>query len=243
MLACAYCYAATTILREYKPNGCLFQTVQVSPEDFGEESLVELAHSVLRRYPRRRVVALRIFDEEPPIGIPLMAWHTTYAYLQSRRTGWKQRYADLIALDGDATLRILEADGTVVRRVLGKHDPLRLRFENSECEVLFVGYWPASEVVEVYLQTDQELTAEWGRNVAETVRARVPTPATIRIRNDPWFVGGHSYPHDYPFAERPPPPPNELETSTTIVCAYGITGKYRCTLAIGSPGNSHRRAR
>jgi hypothetical protein len=153
--------------------------------------------------------------------------------------------ADVIDISGNALLRLVSADGTVVRRVLKGEDPTRVSINGIPFEILFLtgrvhtrfegcGVPGATDPV-LYLKTDSVLTQEICEQATQILAEKLATKHIwVSVRHDIWFLCSR-FPVVFPFAPSMNPPDEKtLRNSPEYTCSLRCDGKPNCLLTSGT---------
>jgi hypothetical protein len=144
-------------------------------------------------------------------------WHDASAKSQGA-------VAELVAVKGDAVLRIRDARGRVTQKVLRGHDPLVFEVGGLTFHILYFAFSELSPALiqvnsaEVYVESDRMPSAELGADIREHWRQLFPQFTTsLLFRQDLWFVYNPGFPFFYPFGEEGEPPSEQVYGRTHIM--------------------------
>ncbi len=208
--------------------------IRVSENDFSRKYLVRLARRALKGSSRTFVQVL-FFGEGggPPLMKPSHVdfdhWREMFEMVGSK----SMQVAEAISVNGNAVLRIHQADGSVTRQVLSGRDPLTLTLGGQEFEIVYFGFSGPSrlglqESVFVFVCSHSPLDPAVGVDLFNKLEPLFPgLGVTVEIRNDAWFVYQQRYPFYNPFIEdRKVPSQREYERSPTMRCTGGGKGTH-----------------
>lgn len=169
--------------------------------------------------------------------ITLAQWFDLYLRYFQR----KCPRVEAIAIDGSAVMRYQDLDGKGGRVLLVGHDPLFMKVDGSDLEILHARASPVPKVylrqrwepysLEFYLRTSAPLSADLGTKAAIQLRQAVRLSyLSVDIRNDKWFPLSWSFPMAYPFEPADPPPSLQSIQRTEYVTCLFQPGTGGCTL-------------
>ncbi len=118
--------------------------------------------------------------------------------------------ADAIAIDGNATMRVRDAQGKVSSQVLAGKDPLMLSLKGTSFEIIHIS---ASSILAEYqdvpgetleihffVRTDSRPTVGRARLLTKHLIAQTGyRNISVSIRKDPWFIEDSDFPYVYRF--------------------------------------------
>lgn len=219
-------------------QGPATKSISVKENDFSRKHLVKLARQVLKKYSGP-FVQVQFFGDGggPPLMKPshfdFEHWREMFEMAANKR----MQVAEAVSINGNAVMRIHQADGSVTRQDLSGHDPLMVTLGEKEFEIVYFGFSGPSrlglqESAFVFVRSRSPLDPAVGVDLFNRLEPLFPgVGVTIEIRNDAWFVYQQRYPFFNPFNEdRKVPSQREYERSRTMRCTKAANGP-RCELA------------
>ncbi len=240
---------AGEIFGETKDNYFWSQTLVIPADRISLPEMEKAARAFLGSAASHRLAVLSVYNTRE------IAAKETGAPCHSYKQ-WKVDYnhfprgqlvaADVIALNGDAVLRLRSADGSFSKRILSGRDPTQFSVEGTPFEILIVGgrrmtrfevcATPGAIEPRLYVRTEAKLTQvlceQATGSLAKTLRTKY---VRVEFRNDHWFPCSF-FPVVYPFFP-PEPPPSEsaYRNSVTFTCSITCEGQAHCMQTTGPP--------
>lgn len=219
---------ADTLLGELSRDGMRRKYIKTAGGSFTVSHVERLCRAELKRKPKPNFIMLHVYGETGGDPLPQPAHGRTYDYWRGiyDQTPKVNEIAEMIAIGSNAVVRMREASGRVVRRVLSGQDPLQIDVRGEQYEILHIGFTNPSPYIlqraDVFIQTGAFLQKEMG---LELLRILKPVFADIEvsvyIRNDPWFINASNYPFFNPLiGDRTPPSQEEYRATPTLSCGY-----------------------
>ena len=215
-------------------EGTARKFISMKGGDFSRERLVRLARQALRGRSRS-LVQVTFFGEGggPPLPKPshfdFERWRAMFEMVAQKR----MQIAEAISVNGNAVMRIHQADGSVTREILSGRDPLKLTLGGREFEIVYLGFSGPSrfglqESVFVFVRSSSPLDLTLGPALFNRIEPLFPgLGVVVEIRNDAWFVYQQRYPFFNPFnPDRDIPSQHEYEGSQTMRCTGGTAGPH-----------------
>jgi hypothetical protein len=226
------------LIHEKRGGGVAERVLRISPGEFEMSQLEARCRTFLRQtMSSNRFVRLTIDVEgrnnclaegRGGAEISLAQWLDLYLRYFRR----KCPRVEAIAFEGSAVMRYQDLHGRTGRVVLVGHDPLLLKVDGIDLEILHAR---ASGVPRVYLRqrwepyqlhfslrTSERLSSDLGRKATIRLQQAVRLSyLSVDIRNDKLFALAWSFPVAYPFESAEPPPPLEqLQRSEHVTCVF-----------------------
>ncbi len=162
--------------------------------------------------------------------------------------------AMMIAISGNAVLRVRDAQGVITRHVLRGRDPTRITVNGAIFEILFVSTRTMTRfekcatvgaiVPRFFVTTSSELTEEFCTQAADwLVREVGIRKLDVSLKNNHWFLLAWQYPLHYPFLPGEPPTESEHRKHVRFGCSVFCEEPMSCRQTMGPPLNSVPRSR
>ena len=247
------CHAADEVFGDMKDTDYWSRTLVVPAERIVLPDMEKVAREFLKRAGSRKVVILTVYSTRDIAGRQLgfvcldyyKAWR--HSYDQFPRDSLAA--ANMIAIGGDAVLRLRHVDGTVARRVLSGKDPTQLLIDGVAFELLHIAGREMSGFIrcdipgqvgpQLYFRTDAKLTPELCERATAWIARLLPRKNMFAsFRNDAVFACD-SFPVVYPFSP-PTRPPTETEynNSLSFVCSVFCGEKEAHCTQTGGPSQA-----
>jgi hypothetical protein len=250
LLAVAASLDAQAIYSDLRNHQYWFRTVLVPQEDFTPPRLERMARDFVNGGEPCELMVFSVFTSVDDAAMAVTRNHASY-------TGWKAdfdaagggrelRVAELVAIGEDSVLRIRQADGSVLHKVLTGKNPLQFEVDGAAFEILIVqprtgtrfdrcdpSPMLLSPVVRVKTSArlGPALCAKAATRIAELMRTR---KLVVTFRNDHWFLGRS--PLIYPFATGESPPTKEAYyNSMEFTCMLWCNETPLCNQTAGPP--------
>lgn len=221
MLILAGTASADRVLVEHRWPSLREITIQVESAKFTPEYLMRICRTQLKTKPIEPFLRVEIFGDEGGSLLPKPSHFIFQSWLGLRRYKLGP-YAELLAINGNAVLRMRDPEGMVSSRVIAGRNPLQISIGVYHYEIVHFDLrdWPGPKV-EVYARTEAPLAPDPG---IALLRALKPLFARCRslslyLRNDAWFVHEPNFPYLYPFESNEPRPiEEEYRKTLTLTC-------------------------
>jgi hypothetical protein len=244
------CQGAEEVYAETKDNDHWFLTLVVPVERVKLPHMEKVAVDFLGRAASHKVAVLSVFNTREIAAMErgtscgnYKQWRVDYNYFPRGRLA----AANMIAIGGNAVLRLRSADGTVTRRVLKGEDPTQLSIDGTRFEILVIGgrrmtrfqACATAGAIEpnLYIRTSGKLSRELCERAVNWLAGMLRSRHLgASFRNDYWFPCGQFFPVLYPFF--PPEEPlseSAYHKSVTFTCAMTCEGKADCLQTMGPP--------
>ena len=268
MMKLPLCGVVTTALLAWQPAGQLFEgfgdgafrvEVRILPEEhIVLPRLEELSKDFLvRSASSTHLATLSVFPSSA-----LAAWQTNLSCETYRQ--WTVYFGApsrsrlvcgyMVAINGDAVIRVRSAEGKVIRRVVSGSDPTEFAIGRAVFEILFVSGRVTTKfdptrtagLVEplLYVKTKAHLDEALCERATSLLAAKLGLRRlSVHYRNDSWFICDGGFPTVYPFSADDEPPPSEAEfyRSVSFGCDLSGSGAPACIQISGAPlGRSGR---
>jgi hypothetical protein len=201
--------SAATVVKDSQPRvGVRLKTIRLSPgEPFTLKFIERLAKAELSKTKGARLVQIRFENWRGTQPLPFFTdstfEHWRKLYESGRKAGGFE-IAELIAIDGNAVIRIQDRTGYVEKKVIAGSDPLVVRIRNNVYEVLYL------EAGVLYVRSQRPFSEEEGTELIARLNRRLANaiPVELYIRNDEWFIPitYSGYPVANPFIPNGPAP-------------------------------------
>jgi hypothetical protein len=207
---------ADTVLEDVQRPGVRLRTVKLAPkEPFTMKELERRSRAELSLAKRVRFVRVLFYGINGGADLPLPTDSTFEHWKGLYESFSKSSYevAELIAIDGNAVLRIHDSAGNVEKRVLAGKDPLVYRVGNRDYEVLYFAPAAAERYqgvgFELFVRSSAPFTRAEGVEFLTNLQRSFPETVTLvlRFRHDEWFaLTDFGYPIKNPFLPYVAPP-------------------------------------
>jgi hypothetical protein len=206
--------------------------IQVKEGDFTEQQLTRLARHALNgsSAPFMQVNLLGAGSGVPlekPSHFSFQHWREIFDIA----AGEKTQAAEAISMGRNRVLRVRQADGSIIRKVLSGRDPLVIELAGKEYDIVYFGFsgpnrFGLQESVFVFVRARGPVDSAVGGELLNRVKRFFPAVGVrLEIRNDAWFVYQDRYPFFNPFnGDRDVPSQGEYEGSPTLTCLESADG-------------------
>lgn len=221
------------------PNG-LHRCVLIEQKEFNRERVEAISRTFLNENRSLPVLKLSIVTNRRDSAIALcgkcMYDYPFSVWLRLRRQ-WLLEHgpvAEMIAINGNAVLRVRDRAGDIQRVVLAGNDPLRVRVAGTAIEILHIafpsaeGVFRSRETLEFYARRSGPLSLNEAVEVTRVLRDATGGRIDLSVRADSWFVASEHFPIVSIFEPITEPPRYEsLVQNKTIYC-IGAVRDVRC---------------
>jgi len=225
LLAVSTSLSADAVLEDRFVDEAQFKSISVSPGLFTDEHLEEVARASLKANTYAKVARVKFYGEHSGAPLPQID-HVDYAswrriYDQAART--PNEFAEMIAIAGNAVLRVHHKDGSLSRRIVAGADPLLMPINGNTYELLNLSFGedsrPGSRVVRVFTKTGSALSETDGAELLRKLQADIPSREVfIVVRQDDWFIAEPEYPYANPFTPVGMPPSADAHRPVALRC-------------------------
>jgi len=188
------------------------QTLVIRVSDFDVQKLERRFRAILQRTNSEiHVLRVEVFTDrqEAISGNCKCSTDVTYVLWRSLFRDYESHIipsAELLMIDGSAAMRVREASGRVVTKILQGSDPYLLKLTGSELEILHMAVVPAEDSFQnqagktsVRLDFFLLASAPFDESTAGTATQRLREATgieeiTLAIRSDPWFIVEDTFP-------------------------------------------------
>jgi hypothetical protein len=225
-LAFAMLLRADAVVSEGEVGGVKLKSVRVAPGHFNQSYLEHLGLAELAK-SRSSFLQLCVYGSAGGYPLPKPD-HFTFDHwreLYDAASTSKNEFAEVIAIGGNAVLRVHDGGGGVTRKVLAGRDPLQIDIANNRFEILNFSFGSTSPAVSrwvaVSVRTAAPLELESGEQLFQRLEPILANfLLTVSLRNDAWFIYDGGYPFYNPFVEYPAPPTaDEYNKTRTLTCS------------------------
>jgi hypothetical protein len=199
----------------------------VTSQSFDKEHISATCQRTLEREADLQFIQLTLAPKD--LRPSLKMDHMTFSHwkdLHDAQAESQGPVAEMIAVKGDAVLRIRGADGRVTEKVLQGHNPLVFEDGGLTFHILHFGLSlpnpPLIQVkrADIYVQSNRMPSVGLGAELLKRWQPLFPQFTTsFFFRQDLWFISNPSFPFFFPFGEEGEPPSEE---------AYGRTHTMYC---------------
>jgi hypothetical protein len=226
-----------------------FETTFLEGSNITEEHMGAIARRFLSSSAHKRRIAVLTVFSNPKVNAQqndiACDHYRQWLYYFDRSRNNSRAVADVIAINGNAVLRVRSVTGVISRAVLKGADPTVFSLAGAPVEVLMLSGRAISDFEGcsiprgiapiAYLQTPAPLSLDLCRRaMAEFTKKIGAKRLHVSLRNDPWFICGGNFPIIYPFANLGEPPrEQDYYRSRTFTCSVECDGTIACTMTTG----------
>lgn len=227
---------ADTVLQDLRWPGMQVRIVDIPAADVFTLSKMEArARTDLQRASNLRFGLTRYYCcGRTPLPKPSHTGYNNWRSTWDILSGQQRPQAEIIAINGNAVLRVRDAAGKISTKALAGSNPLIVELGPRTYTIGHIAV-PESAAsfqnIYVYLQTEGALSEEDGLELYKRfVRVFSGLDVSVFVRNDMWFIRQMTFPFVIPYsADMNPPTLAEYTASKTLECSR-VGGSASCSI-------------
>jgi hypothetical protein len=211
------------IIWDHSDSTILRRAILLKGPDFTSRNLEMLGTRILKEAVNHQLIDIRFVAEISQANLFPRPSHLSYDdfvrfHNRVSKTIWQ--FANLISIQGHATLRIRNGQ-EIVRRVLtAGRDPLRWSINDSSLEIVYLSYSDHSIIkrINVFAVAKDNLSIVTCRQFYSMLKVALPRGfGYLAVRRDPWFMNDE-FPIGFWFDSGQPPSKRELDNAPLVEC-------------------------